>query len=118
MTRSLFPAAVLLLAGPALAQEVPEPARRDLWCAVAFEYVVGDLPADATGRQQQLIPRFSEGAQRLLERAASAYRRAGYNEESFAARREALAEEIAAQLSGEAEVPYSAEDCAALLDAG
>lgn len=105
--------AALLLATSAAARELPA-AHRDLWCGLAFDYAAGELPADATPRQQQVIPHYAAGARMLLERAEAAYRSAGYGAGRFTALREALRAEIENGL-GSADAPYSFQDCDLLL---
>jgi hypothetical protein len=106
--------AALLLATGAAAQEPQAAAHRDLWCGLAFQYAAGEIPADATPRQQQVIPRYAAGAEMLLERAEQGYLQAGYSAARLAALREALRAEIAAGL-GTSGTPYSFQDCEALL---
>lgn len=109
-----FLLALLLVATGAAAQEPQDLAHRDLWCGLAFQYAAGELPADATARQQQVIPRYARGAEMLIERAAASYRRAGYSAARLAAMEEALRAEIATAL-GTSDTPYSFQDCERLL---
>ncbi|HEV7277827.1 MAG TPA: hypothetical protein VGN80_16225 [Devosiaceae bacterium] len=106
--------AALLIATGAAAQEPPVAAHKDLWCGLAFDYAAGELPPDATPRQQQVIPHYAAGAAMLLERAEQGYRRAGYGAARFAALREQLRGEIESGL-GTAAAPYSFQDCDLLL---
>jgi len=106
--------AALLFTTATTAQEPPAAAHRDLWCGLAFDYAAGDLPPDATPRQQQVIPRYATGASMLLERAEQGFLRAGYSAARFAALREQMRVAIEGGLAGE-DPPYSFQDCDVLL---
>jgi hypothetical protein len=106
--------AALLFATGAASQEPQTAAHRDLWCGLAFDYAAGDMPADATPRQQQVILRYAAGAEMLLERAERRYLQFGYSAARFTALSEQLLAQIAAGL-GTAPAPYSFQDCQELL---
>jgi len=111
---ALVPA--LLLPAAALAQEVPEAARKELWCGIAFGIIAAELPADASAENQALAARFAAGSATLVARATAAHLEAGYTEPGFAAYKAAQEEAVAANMSGaEADYAYSYEDCSTLL---
>jgi hypothetical protein len=119
MYRHLLRAAALLLATSAFAQDGtpgsgPEPAYRDLWCGLAFTEAAGDAGGEITELQQAVIPRYTEGAARLLTRAEAAYGEAGLSGERFKAHSDIVAAGIAAAIASDSE-PFSFEECAALL---
>src|SRR5690606_195218 len=96
---SLVPA-LLLYTLPALAQSVPEPASRDLWCGIALGVVSVELPVDATEETRAMVQRFAAGSDMLIGRAAAAHLEAGYSEERFAAHLAAEQDRVAESLSG------------------
>ena len=108
MRRLLCVAALIVFAAPAIAQEVPEPSRKDFWCGVAFDLAARDVPADP----------YKKGAQTLIERSKPIYLESGYTEEAFEAYRTETETAIAAELASTDPAlrpDYSFEDCAALL---
>jgi anti-sigma-K factor RskA len=115
MIRHVILAAALLLSAPAVAQNQQEAAHRDLWCGLAFDYAAGELPSDATRQQQQVIPHYRDGARMLVDRAEQRYLAAGYSIARFAALREELTAAVAEGLAAGGSLPYSFQDCAALL---
>ena len=60
-TATLALAAVLLANAPALAQDVPEAVRKDLWCGIAFTIIAREAPGDASAEQKALATRFEDG---------------------------------------------------------
>lgn len=111
---ALVPA--VLFSTVALAQEVPEAARMDLWCGIAFNVVAADTPPDATEEQKAVVRQFTDGAQLLIDRATTAHMAAGFDEEGFAAYKAEREARVAAQLSMTGEqADYSYEECSALL---
>ncbi len=76
----------MLLPVAAMAQEVPEEARMDLWCGTAFELVTRDAAADATG--EAATKRYADGARLLIQRAIPIYLESGYSDQALAAYRD------------------------------
>jgi len=113
---------LVLLAGAAFAQEVPEETARDLWCGIAFGIVSADAPVDVTKEQQGIIDAYRDGGVELVSRAKVAHLERGYNEDSFNKRVETLSAEIAEIFNSAAQVsasktsaPYTFEACSALI---
>jgi hypothetical protein len=118
MRRLLRVAALIVFAAPAIAQEVPEPARKDFWCGVAFDLAARDVPADAAAEVLSVTDPYKKGAQALIDRSKSIYLESGYTEEAFEAYRVETETTIAAELASTDPAlrpDYSFEDCAALL---
>ena len=115
MIRHVMLAAALLLTTAAAAQEQRSAAHRDLWCGLAFDYAAGELPSDATPQQQQVIPHYKDGARALIERAEQRYRASGYGTAGLEALRAGVAAAVAGALAADGPLPYSFQDCAALL---
>lgn len=110
-------AAMLLGMAPAQAQEVPEQARRDLWCGIAFGIVSADASAAASGDDKAIVERLADGSAMLLERAFAAHLALGYSEAAFAARKAEQEALVAAALSDAGhDHDYSYEDCRTLID--
>jgi len=107
---------LLLVAGPAFAQQVPEQSKMALWCGLAFGIVATDAPVDVSDGQETIIRQLAEGGERLLAEAQAAYLENGHSEASFAAERETMSAEVAHQLNAmDNSVAYSFEECSALL---
>ena len=53
---ALVPA--VLLSTAALAQEVPDAAKKDLWCGIAFGIISADVPADASDEDKALAKQY------------------------------------------------------------
>lgn len=120
MYRHLLFASALLLATSATARDgvpagVPEGAYRDLWCGLAFTLAADEVGGETTPLQQAVIPRYTEGATMLIERAAAGYRQAGRSEQWFATHSDSIRAGIAGAIASDSE-PYSLEECSALLD--
>jgi hypothetical protein len=115
--KPVFAAAFLIAAtGPALAQQVPEEARKDLWCGLAFTIVAADAPWDATEDQKVLIQQFADGGDRLVERARQVHLAHGYTEETFRVYVETLTADVTIQVNAtDKSAPFSFEACSALL---
>ena len=110
--------ASLLLASTtaAFAQQVPEPAHKDLWCGLAFGIVAAEAPLDATEDQKVLIQQFADGGERLVTRAKGAHLENGYTEETYGVYVESLTADVTIQVNATDKAsPYSFEECAALL---
>ena len=111
---ALIPAA--LLATVALAQEAPEPARKDLWCGIAFGIVAAGIPADAPEEAQAEARQMADGSAMLIDRATLEHMEAGYDEAGFAAHKAEREAHVAANMVGpEPEYDYKYEECSALL---
>ena len=118
MRRLLCVAALVLVAAPAIGQEIPEATRKDFWCGVAFDLAARDVPEDAAAEVRSVTDPYKLGAQRLIERATPVYLESGYTEEAFTAFRAETEATIAAELASTDPAlrpAYSFEDCAALL---
>ncbi|WP_423065659.1 hypothetical protein [Devosia sp. CN2-171] len=111
--------ALVLLPAAALAQEVPEEARRDLWCGTAFELMTRDTPADATPQKLASTAAFAEGGQRLIDRALPIFLEQGYSDTALAEYRSKLEDSVGRIVNGSArageDVAYSFQDCSALI---
>lgn len=107
---------VLVAAGSALAQDVPQEAQKDLWCGLAFTIVAADAPSDATEDQKVLIQQFADGGVSLIGKAKAAHLENGYTDETFAAYVETLKADVTSQVNAaDKSTPYSFEECSALL---
>ncbi len=116
MNRLLALLPALLLPAAVLAQDVPEAARKDLWCGIAFGIIAADLPADASAENKAIGEQFAGGSETLVARAATAHIEAGYSEAAFAAYKAEQDAAVAANMSGpQADYAYSYEDCATLI---
>lgn len=116
MKRLLALAPALLLSTAVFAQEVPEAARKDLWCGIAFGIISADIPADETEENKAMAKEFAEGSVMLIDRASAAHVEAGYTDTSFAAYKAEQEAKVSANMSGpEADYEYKYEDCATLL---
>lgn len=116
MKRLFAAAALLLAAGPALAQDAPDAAQKDLWCGLAFGIVAAEAPSDATEEQKAIVKQFADGGQMLVDRAKAAHLQNGYTEETFAAYVEALKADVTIQVNAtDKSTPYSFEECSALI---
>lgn len=112
-------AGLTLLAFPALAQEVPEESRMDMWCGTAFELMTRDVPADATPEKLAAAKVYADGGQLLLQRAIPIYLEAGYADAALADYRSDLEDSIGRVVNGSAraneDATYSFQDCSALI---
>ena len=116
MKRLLALAPALLFSTAVLAQDVPEDAKKDLWCGIAFGIISADVPADATEENKAMAKQFADGSVKLIDRAAAAHISAGYTEASFATYKTEQEAAVSANMSGpEADYVYKFEDCATLL---
>ncbi len=136
MNRLLILAPALLFAMPALAQEAPEAAYKDLWCGIAFGYAIQQAPnaapadleaARAAGdqatqeqidmiAQDDMIQNLTTGGAGLVERATAAYQEAGFTDEQFATVQTELGPKVEGQVSGSGdEAEFGFDDCFALL---
>ena len=115
----LMPALLLLLPAVALAQEVPMEAERDLWCGTALMQMTRDVPADITPEKQAAADVFSDGGQRLIDRAIPIYLESGYSPEALETFRGRLTAQINRIVNGVGggsdDAPYSFQDCSALI---
>ncbi len=141
MKRLLVLIPAVLMAVPAFAQTAPEGSYRDLWCGLAFGAAAQGAPfteadlaaARAAGdaatdeqkqiiEQQNLVDQFNAGSTDLIDKATTAYKGAGFTDESFGQVRTDLEPRVTAQITGTAGEPeFSFEECSALipaLDAG
>jgi hypothetical protein len=134
MKRLLALAPALLMALPALAQEAPEGAYKDLWCGIAFGTATEQAP-NATPEQltearaateptqeqidmiaqDDMIQHLTTGGQSLIEGASAAYLEAGFTAEQFATVQTELGPKVVEQVSGTGEAEFAFEDCFALL---
>jgi len=107
------------LPGAALAQEVPAEAERDLWCGTAFELLVADEPADASGEKLAAAKPYEEGAKRLVMRALPIYLESGFSDAALATYRSKLEASVSRVVNGggwnDGDQSPSFEDCKALL---
>jgi hypothetical protein len=111
---ALIPAA--LLATVTFAQEAPEPAKKDLWCGIAFGIVASGIPADAPEEAQAEAKKMADDSALLIDRATLAHMEAGYDEAGFAAHKTEREAHVAANMVGpETEYDYKYEECSALL---
>jgi hypothetical protein len=110
---------LVLLPAVALAQEVPEEARMDLWCGTAFQLMTRDTPADATPQKLAVTAAFAEGAKRLIDRALPIYLERGYSDRALAELRSKLEDSVGRIVNGSTrageEAAYSFQDCSALI---
>ncbi len=135
MKRLLAVIPALLLSSAALSQEAPEAAYKDLWCGLAFTVAGSDAPytpedlaaaqaaGDAATDEQRFIIEHSTLAgyyvpagQGLVDRAGTAYKAAGFTDETFEAERTTRLAAVVQQVTtspGEAE--FSFDDCATLV---
>ena len=133
---ALLPAALVAVAStPLVAQDAPEGAYRDLWCGVAFISAMKDAPftdadvaaARAAGdkatedqlgliAQADMRDQFITGGTGLIDKATTAYKGAGFTDESFGTVRTELQPKVVEQISGSGETAeFQFEDCVALL---
>lgn len=116
MRRLLALVPAVLLSTVALAQEVPEAARKDLWCGLAFGVIAADVPADASDEDKALAKQFADGSVMLIDRATAAHLEAGYDEAGFATYKAEQVAHVEANMGGpQEEVDYKYEDCAPLI---
>lgn len=116
MKRLLALVPALLLPAVALAQEVPDAAKKDLWCGIAFAIISADVPADTTEENKAMAKQFAEGSGMLIDRATTAHIAAGYDEAGFATYKAEQEKHVAENMGGpEASYEYKYEDCATLL---
>lgn len=116
MKRLLVLLPALLLPTAVVAQEVPDTARKDLWCGIAFGIISAEAPADASDGDKVLLQQFAEGSTMLIERATSAHLAAGYDTAGFAAYKAEQEQVVADNMGGpEADYAFKYEDCAALI---
>jgi len=117
--RHLLALPLVLLAGAAMAQEVPAEAERDLWCGTAFELMVADEPADASPEKLAAARPYQEGAALLIQRALPIYLESGYSDAALATYRAKLEASVSRVVNGgswrDADQSPSFEDCKALL---
>lgn len=107
---------LVLLAGAALAQDVPEETAKDLWCGIAFGIISSDAPVDVTAEQQGIIDAYRAGGDELVGRARTAHLERGFTEESFAGRVASLTIDVTAQVNAtDNSAPYTFEACSALI---
>jgi hypothetical protein len=110
---------LLLTPAPALAQEVPAEAERDLWCGTAFELLVADEPANASPEKLAAAEPYAAGAKRLIQRALPIYLESGYSDAALAAYRQKLEARVSGVVNGggwgDGDQSPSFEDCKALL---
>jgi|JI10StandDraft_1071094.scaffolds.fasta_scaffold2590259_1 hypothetical protein len=107
---------LLLLAGAASAQDVPEQTAMDLWCGIAFGIVSSDAPVDVTAEQQGIIDQYRQGGEQLVAKAKTAHLESGFTEESFASRLETLKADVVVQVNAtDNSAPYTFEACSALI---
>lgn len=108
---------LLAAAGPALAQEVPVAAQKDLWCGTAFELMTRDV-ATKDGKAPAAAAPFIEGSQMLIKRALPIYLESGYSDTALANLRARLEADVARAIDGKGNgesAPYSFQDCSALI---
>ena len=111
---ALLPA--VLFSTASLAQDVPEAAKKDLWCGIAFGIIAGSVPDDATDDDKALAKQFTDGSVMLIDRATAAHMEAGYDEASFATYKAEQEAHVEANMGGpEEEVDYKYEDCSPLI---
>jgi hypothetical protein len=134
MKRLLVLAPALFMALPALAQEAPEGAYRDLWCGIAFGTATEQAPnatpeqlAEARAAteptqeqidmiaQDDMIQHLTVGGQGLIDSAKAAYIEATFTEEQFATVQTELSPKVVEQVTGTGEAEFAFEDCFALL---
>lgn len=116
MKRLLALVPAVLFSTAALAQEVPEAAKMDLWCGIAFGVIAADVPADASDEDKALAKQFADGSVMLIDRATAAHMEAGYDETSFATYKTEQEAHVQANMGGpQEEVDYKYEDCAPLI---
>jgi len=116
MKRLLALVPAVLFSTAALAQEVPEAAKKDLWCGIAFGIISADVPADASDEDKALAKQFADGSVMLIERATAAHMEAGYDEAGFATYKTEQQAHVLTNMGGPAEEQdYKYEDCAPLI---
>lgn len=110
--------AALVMPALAVAQDVPATVEKDLWCGTAFIVMTRDAPADATPEKLAAAAVYTEGGERLIQRALPVYLESGYDDEALAAHRVRLESEIARAINegpGAEGAKYSFQDCSALI---
>lgn len=115
----LFGLSALLVALPALAQEVPVSAQLDLWCGTAFEILTDNAPAGATPEQVAAAKVYADAGRRLIDRAVPVYEESGYTDDALTDLRTQLRDDVTAALDGIAGAgrpQHSFEDCSSLID--
>lgn len=131
---ALVPA--LLLALPALAQEAPEGAYKNLWCGIAFSGTAAMMPAlpeadvaaaraagDAATEEQtalveqaDMIELFRTGGEGLIAQATEAYKGAGFTDEQFTAVQTELKPKVETQIQGPGDAAeFTYEQCLEVL---
>lgn len=106
---------LVVCAAPALAEDVPRAAQKDLWCGLAFTVVVAEAPSD-TAVDPRTLDRLRSGGEMLVGRAGAAHLESGLDEPAFAAIRDRAEAQVRAEMrTPEKDEPYSYEECLELL---
>jgi hypothetical protein len=118
MRRLLVLAVCLLCAGLAQAQDVKPSIEVDLWCGVAFDLAVRDVPETAAPEVKSVTDPYRAGADMLLGRARAAYLEIGLTDDGFADLLSDTEDEVTRQLASTDPAispQHSFEACAALI---
>lgn len=100
------------------AQDATAANATDLWCGVAFDLAVRDVPEAAAPEVKSVTEPYRAGAEMLIGRARAAYLETGFTEDDFNDLRSDTEQVVERELSSTdpAITPqHSFEDCAALI---